>query len=217
MDTGGARPSVPRMETLTAMPARFTAGETLSYTRTVSGLPDSTHGWVLFVYLAGAAQPLAAGPFTIAADGSCTVTVDANITHNLAAGNYRWQETAKENVASYAGKIVTWDRGSVIVDLDLAQATGGSAQSFEARVLAALQAKILGRITTDAETIQIDGTTIARIPFELAERLVSKYQALVEAQNNPGALMGSVEVNFGPPGLPIVPGFPLPNQYGGRS
>ena len=206
------------MEPLIAMPASFTSGETVTYTRQCSDLPLSTYGWVLYVYIAGPNE-LAAGPFTIDATGTCVVTLTPTQTASLAGGNYRYQETAKENVGTppnYTGQILTWARGTLQVELNLATASSGSGQTFEETMLAALKAKVSGRLTVDQESIQIDGTAISRIPFELAERLITKYQVMVDLQQNPRAVIGSVEINFGPPALPYLPGMPLPSQLGGR-
>ena len=212
MDGGDAPPSLRVMYPLNAMPARFTAGTTVSYSRTILNLPSSTYGWELYVYVAGDGQ-MTAGPFAVT-NASVDVTLSATATSALTAGPYKWQERLKEK--STGTRVLQLDRGNVMVDLDLSTATAGSGQTHEARVLAALKAKVLGRITADAETIQIDGTTIARIPFELAEKLVWKYQAIVDGQNNPRAVFGTVEANWGTSPFPTFPCDPLPPSGGAQ-
>ena len=198
------------METLTAMPARFTAGTTVSYTRSIANLPDSAYGWALYVSLADAAQ-LVAGPFTVT-NASADVVIASTATAALTPGSYRWQETLKE--LSPGTRVQEVSRGNSVVDFDLSTATAGSGQTDAARTLVALKAAMLGRITADAETIVIDGTTIAHIPFELLDSLVWKYQRIVDLQNNPKAFFGTVQANWGPAPLLTLPGYPLPPMGG---
>lgn len=195
MDRGGGPGSVERMTTPTAMPASFTAGTTLSYERTLASfdLPTSAYGWRLSVYLAGPAE--ASHVDISAAGGIFTVLLPATTTVDLPAGVYRFTERAKE--IAPGTRVYDVGSGTVAVEPDLATASAGSAMSFEAQVLAALKAKLLGRLTADQETLQVEGTAISRIPFEQLEGLIAKYQSLVDAQVNPASAFGSVEITFG--------------------
>lgn len=193
MDGGAGGPSVRPMATATAMPARFSAGTTLTYERTLTDLPASAYGWTLSLYLAG---PTEARQEDIAlANGVYTVLLPASTTQDLTAGAYRWLERVKE--VAPGTRVFDVASGFVTVDPDLASATGGSGVSYEAQVLAALKAKLLDRLTADQETLQVDGTAIARIPFERLDSLIAKYEAIVEAQVSPGAVLGSIEIHFG--------------------
>jgi hypothetical protein len=177
------------------MPASFSAGTTLTYARTLDDLPTSAYGWRLCVYIAG---PNEAKHEDIAAvSGVYTVLIPASVTQDLVPGPYRWIERMKEIAPGVRVFDVPDGSGTVNVDPDLATATGGSAMSYEAQVLEALKAKLLGRLTVDQETLQVDGTVIERIPFEQLEGLIAKYQAIVDAQVSPDTLFGSVEIHFG--------------------
>jgi hypothetical protein len=181
------------MQTPTAMPASFSAGTTLTYARTLDDLPTSAYGWRLCLYIAG---PHEAKHEDIAAvSGVYTPLIPASVTQDLLPGAYRWLERVKE--IAPGTRVLDIDSGNVTVEPDLATATGGSAMTYEAQVLEALKAKFLGRLTTDQETLQVDGTLIERIPFEQLEGLIAKYQAIVDAQVSPDTLFGSVEIHFG--------------------
>lgn len=191
---GGERPAtVPPMTTLTAMPASFSAGSTLTYERTLTDLPTSSYGWKLSVFIAGASE--AKHENIVAAAGVYTVLIAASVTKDLAPGPYRYVERAIET--SPGTRVFDVGAGALVVEPDLSAASGGSALSFEAQVLAALRAKLVGRLTTDQETLQIEGTAIARIPFEKLEQLIAKYEAIVDAQQSPNSAIGSIEIRFG--------------------
>lgn len=193
MDRGGGLASVGLMQTPTAMPDSFSAGTTLTYVRTLDDLPTSAYGWRLCVYLAG---PNEARHEDIAiASGAYTVLIAATVTQDLVPGAYSWLERVKE--IAPGTRVLDVDSGTVEVKRDLATASGGSAMTYEAQVLEALKAKLLGRLTTDQETLQVDGTMIERIPFEKLEDLIAKYEAIVESQVSPNATFGSVEIHFG--------------------
>lgn len=195
MDGGERTPSVGPMTTPTAMPASFSAGTTLTYERTVPDLPSSSYGWKLSVYLAGPAE--AKHEAITLTNGVGTVLIAATATADMPAGAYRWLERITEN--SPGTRVFDVGAGSLEIGPNLATAAEGSALSYEAQVLAALQAKLLGRLGTDQETLQVEGTAIARIPFDQLERLVAKYQAIVDLQRSPNAAIGSVEITFGRP------------------
>ena len=200
-----------RMDTLFAMPARITAGTTVSYSRTVQSLPDSAYGWKLQLDIAGPGGQLTGKQFAISSM-TASVLVSASDTETLPAGDYRWQETCRENLPGT--QVFLLARGGVVVDPNLADAAGGTLVSFNASMLALLKARVQGRLTADQESVQVNGTAIVHIPFEVAERLLTKYQQLVDLETNPQSFLGSVEVNYG--ATPMLPGWPFVPPTGGR-
>ena len=193
------------MQALTAMPARFSAGSTLTYTRTLSDLPSTTSAWKLAVYLVGPARVAKTGIALV--NGVFTVLFTPTDTATLAAGAYSWLERVIED--SPGTRVLDLALGSVAITPNLAPDTLTTLLTWEAQVLVALQARLLGRTTTDQESISIDGTAIMRIPVEKLDELITKYKRIVELQNNPNAAFGSVEIHFGAPSLPTIPGYPL--------
>lgn len=193
MDRGAPAASVPRMETPTAMPASITAGTTLAYERTLSDLPATATSWKLSVFLAGPAEARQEG--IVAVDGTYAVLFAAAITTDLPAGGYRWLERIVEEAPG--ARVYDVGSGVLLIEPDPATATGGSLLTHEAKILAALKAKQLDRLSADQETLQVEGTMLARIPFEELDRLIAKYQAIVDRQESPNATFGSVEIHFG--------------------
>lgn len=204
MDRGGAAASVTRMQALTAMPASLSAGTTLSYTRTLTDLPATTTSWKLALYITGPAEAVVTG--IVGVGGVYAVNMAATVTANLPAGPYKWFERIYEAAPNI--RVLPFANGALLVELDPAQAAAGSGESWESQVLRALKDRFLGRVTIDQETIQIDGTAIAHIPMDQLEKLITKYQTIVDIQESPNAAMGSIQINFGPPSLPTLPGYP---------
>lgn len=193
MDSRGPPGSVGRMSKPTAMPASLSAGTTLEYDRTVSNPPESDYGWTLSVYIAGAGEASQTG--IVLASGVYAVSIAASATAALPPGPHQYLERLVE--IAPGTRVFDLETGPLAVTANLASARAGSALSFEARLLAAIEARLLGRATTDQETLQVEGTAIARIPFDQLERLREKYRAIVDAQEAPESTIGSIEIGFG--------------------
>lgn len=179
---------------LTAMPASFVAGTTVTYTRTLPDYPPAS--WDLKVTLAGASQVVV----TAAASGTdFVVTFEPSNTVGFTPGAYEFEERVIQKVADagHEKKEATVGKGPVSLERNLITATGAAAQSFDEKMLVAIEVKLFGRITTDQETLQIVDTVIARIPVEQLDKMHQKYANRVELQRSPNAAIGSVNINFG--------------------
>ena len=169
----------PAMQTLTEMPESFAAGTTVEYTRSLADFP-ANDGWTLKVYLRGDGTANA----TVTPSGAdYLVEFPAATTAPLAAGPYEWFEEATKS-----GKVKSAGSGSVIVTPNIAAAGAGDLLSDAEKTLAALRAKRDGRLTADQEMIQVDNMAITRIPFELLEDLITRYQKIVNAQRRGSAM-----------------------------
>jgi hypothetical protein len=167
------------MQTLTEFPESFAAGTTVKYTRSLADYP-ANDGWTLAVHLRG-----------LTVEGSADVTFGADITASLPAGAYTWLERV-----SKAGEVNDPATGEVAVTPNVAAARAGDLQTPEAKILAALIAKRDGRLTADQETVQVDSMAITRIPFELLEELIARYQRIVNNQRAGGAPLKRTLVTF---------------------
>lgn len=175
------------MQTLTEFPTSFSAGTTVKYTRSLPDYP-ANDGWTLTVALRGAGAVNA----TVSPSGAdFLVTFPATLTTGLPAGSYEWLERVTK-----AGETFDAAAGQVVVTPNVAAAGAGELMSHEERALAALIARRDGRLTADQETIQVDSMAISRIPFELLERLIDKYQRIVNAQRSGGAPLKRTLVSF---------------------
>ena len=140
------------MDALVALPDRFSAGTAVVYRRSLADYPAS-EACTLSLFLAGPA----AASFDAVADGDdFVVTLPADETAPLPAGDYLWEERA----AIADGDPVWVAGGSVTVDPDLAAATGASLQSAEEIELGAVRARILEITTSGVQSYQQGGDAV---------------------------------------------------------
>ena len=172
----------PTMQTLTEFPESFAAGTTVKYTRSLSDYP-ANDGWTLAVHLRGRTVEGSANATVAASGADYVVTFPATVTASLPAGGYTWIERVTK-----AGEVNDPATGTVDVTPNVAAATAAGLQTHAARTLAALQAKLEGRVTADQETLQVDGMAISRIEIDKLEALVRRYQAKVNAERRGGGV-----------------------------
>lgn len=175
--------------TITMMPQQFAAGTTVKYSR---GFADYTpgDGWTLAVHLAGASIITA----TVAADVSGStwnVTLTAAVTGVLKAGVYQWRELVTKSSETYVAA-----SGAVTVLPNIATAVAGDFQTFAERMLAAIEAVLVGRIPADVESYQIAGRSLTRIPVMELQELRARYQGEVAAQRKPGTFGTTIYGRF---------------------
>ena len=121
-------------------------------------------------------------PVQIAATSDATgylVTVPSATTDDFAAGRLAWRATLTRSADSAR---MTLCEGVITVAPDPAAATAGDLRSTNRRILDALEARLQGRITADAESYTIEGRSLVRMPIEQVERLVEKYRAKVAVE-----------------------------------
>jgi hypothetical protein len=183
------------MDLLTAMPASFAAGTTVSLQLTIPDYPASEYD--LTVYLAGRSRIHADIESGVVKSGDdFLVTLTAALTAPLLPGRYEWEFRVKVGATAY----LRVDAGTVLILPDIAQATDGSLQTHAERMLALVEAALEGRLTRDQESIIIDGVAITRIPHDNLRRLRILYLAEVESERNPANAIGSIHVHFNRPG-----------------
>jgi len=136
-----------RVKTLTAMPSSFAAGTTLKYTRSLTDFPANA-GWTLTLALSGAV------PLTKDADPSGTsfiLTLIPVVSATLAGGTtYRWEERVHNGSDVYSVGV-----GSVYVTPNLALVS--DLQSMDEKLLAAIDAVLVGKITDDVLQYTVEG------------------------------------------------------------
>ncbi len=177
------------MQTLTRFPESFAAGTTVKYTRSLSDYP-ANDGWTMTVHLRGDDNTANATVTPSGAD--YVVEFMSATTAGLVSGQYQWAEiVTKSGVGT-----VQADHGNVFVEPNFATAGPGGLRTHEERVLAALRAKLEGRITADQETLHVEGMLIERIPLKEIPALIDRYQAKVSAQKSGGAPLRRTLVTF---------------------
>jgi hypothetical protein len=165
--------------TLTEMPASFTAGTTVQYTRSHSEFAANA-GWSMKIHVAGggviheAATPSGA---------AFVVTLSATETANLPPGTYQWEERVTK-----AGEEFVAASGIVEVYKNIAQATEGSFLSKDEQDLVVVEAAITGRLTSDMESYSINGRTVNKIPMRELMTIRAELRRAINARKHPGTL-----------------------------
>lgn len=174
----------------TCEPDALTAGTTWRWDITLPDHPPSD-GWTLAYYLRGAGTldiTEATGRIAVV-DGHFEIRVPAADTADLAPGGYHWVAIATSGEEAD----VVREGALVVLANPITLADG---QTHNERTLAAIEAKIEGRLTTDQETVQINGRGINKIPFEKLLELRGLYTYLVLQERNPGMKAASHQVVF---------------------
>lgn len=171
---------------LSAMPAQFVAGTTVSYTRSSSEYP-ATDGWSLSVYLAG---PAALAKAATASGADYAVTLTATDTA-LAPGLYTWSEQVTK-----AGVVQEIGSGTVSVLANPALAVGASQQAWEEKTLAVVEAALSGQLTTGMASYQIAGRAVSKIPIADLRALRADLRAALARRRRGGSAMQTFGVRF---------------------
>jgi len=165
-----------------AMPAGFTAGETVLYrVRYPEHLP--TDGWSLEVGIACSGSPVTAevtkdGDYFLVhfAAGKPGPPIVAG-TYSLPPGVYTWSERVTK-----AGESYEVSRGSISVRANLFTATAGSLQSVEEKMLAVVEAKLLGTLADGMQSYVILGRQLDRIDPSKLWSIYAQLKATVAKQ-----------------------------------
>ena len=159
------------------IPAHLTAGDDWVFT-----LPALGQAWPAPDYSLSLLLVPEAGGNVIDTPGSFeggvwTVSVAATATGAMLPGAWSWAIRVQE-AASGAKQTVA--RGGIDVLPDPALSDQDTRADAE-RILAAIEARIEGRITKDADSYSIEGRSISRMPIEQLLRLRGLYQREVQA------------------------------------
>jgi hypothetical protein len=174
-------------------PEQFVAGDTVLWTKSLDDFAPSD-GWTLSYRFVGAAEEIAATAVVATANtiGGWDVAIAA-VDSDVAPGVYR--------LIGYVSNAGTGARHTVVdetvtIAANLATGTPASLQSDNENILAAIDARMSGRITADQESVAINGTQITRIPIEKLATLRGIYAARVWREQNPGRSNPSHALRF---------------------
>jgi hypothetical protein len=157
-------------------PAQITAGQTLSWTKTVPNFPATSY--TLKYALQAGNKPL----ITIVATASGStfaVAVTAAISAAFAPGVYTWTAFVEDIPDAIARTIIA--RGTISILPSPLQALGTTHCS---RMLQLIEQALEGRIPNGLESTEIDGQRIDRIPVRDLKSLRDKYRAEVMLERN---------------------------------
>ncbi|WP_116134334.1 hypothetical protein [Tropicimonas sp. IMCC34043] len=119
-----------------------------------------------------------------------SVSLPAAQTAPLAPGRYLWAAVV-ENDAT--GARITLGRGAIEVEADPMASTQDT-RSSAARILAAIEDLIAGRVNKDAESYSIEGRSLTRTPIDGLIRLEGIFRARVAAERRRAAGQSPFEI-----------------------
>jgi hypothetical protein len=167
---------------LACEPTTLTTGETAVWRRSVSDFPAS-EGWNLAYHFAGAAA------FTASAeaesDASYLVTLAAVTTESLAAGTYPWVAYATRGEGASLERYRV-DSGVLVLTANPAGADGSSQQLLAEQMVAAIEARLSGRLEVDLESYGQAGRQAQLIPYDRLAVHLGIWKAKLWRYQNPG-------------------------------
>lgn len=178
--------SVALPDRLTAMPATFTAGDTVRLRLTVADA-SAADGGTLTLALAGASTLTASG---VAAGAAWDVTLPASETAALERGTYAWRTRLVED-----GVTRTVGSGVVTITPDLATLAPGEAQSWDEKTLAIVEAALTGTITGEMRRYMIAGRQVETFSLKELIDLRNQLERRIAAQRR-GSAFGKIQVAF---------------------
>jgi len=154
------------IEVATSVPAGIFQGNTATWLQSSQDYPPSD-AWVLSYVFTSALNSFSISGGDITDDGANTFTIllPAATTAGYLAAVYSWVALVSKGVDRHAIA-----RGRWCVEPDPAAATAIEARTHAEIMVAALEALIQGRATSDQQSYTIQGTSVSRLsPAELEE------------------------------------------------
>jgi len=169
------------MNDLTAMPAQYVAGNSLTYTVTLPDYPASQY--TLTLWLAGGSTPTKLSKAASASGDSFVVHLSGGDTEGglLPAGVYVWVHRLTKS-----GVAVDVERGTVNVLPNIAVAGASAFQSDIERQLAIVEAACEGRLTEGMESFIIHGRSVTLIPMSQLWKIRGQLRAQLKRIRNGG-------------------------------
>lgn len=157
-------------------PEKFTAGDTVEWTKTIGDYPAGD-GWTLSYVLATDGNQIT---FDASAAGDdYAVTLAASTTSNYAAGTYRWQSYV---ISGSTRKTIEYGTIEILPNL-YTQSTGYDTRTTAKQILDAIDAALLKRATKDQNSMVIAGERVDNIPVHRLLQLRNFYAAQVKADD----------------------------------
>jgi hypothetical protein len=160
--------------TNTREPVAITAGDTISFTKSLSDYPAS-EGWSLKYTLRGGAEAI---EFTSTASGDDHVLlVAADITALWLPADYSLSGFAEKDDERYAIYIA-----GITVSANTESADAVEQTTHAQRMVKKLEAVMEGKAGDDILDSEVEGTVIKRMPHQDVFRLLQKYRRMRESE-----------------------------------
>lgn len=169
-------PIVPTIE-----PTSFAAGETVSWTRVAGDFPVS-EGYTLKAYFAG--PSVFTVEATVDGDGYLFEILPAT-TSGKTPGTYLWRIYAEKGEGATLERYLVAD-GTVVLDPDFTTAVAGTHTAFAETMVAAIRARMEGRLEADLESYGLAGRQAQMIPYERLHIELGIWNGKLYRAQNPG-------------------------------
>lgn len=170
------------------VPALFTAGETVKFTRTFDLFEPPA--WAYTIYFNGAAAVFNKAA-TVGSDGFDVTLMPTDLI--VPAGIYRYIERV---VNSSTGEVYTVGQGVVQIELDLSTAGPGACLTYWEQTLAIIEAALTNRLTIDQQSYQVAGRAVVKIPIKELLQIRGIAKANIWRAANPDRIGEPVYVDF---------------------
>lgn len=176
------------------IPSTATAGDTWRWR--LDGVADTASypaadGWALSVKLRG---PSALGPLAVDRTSGDVLTIAAASSAPLLPGLYTATLSASRGTGD---AIERYAVGAASVTVLPNPESAGLEVSHAAKCVALLEAKIEGRVVSDAEVYAVIGQSLTRTPMETLVKMLAHYRAIV-ARERRGGRRPALRMSFGP-------------------
>jgi len=165
-------------------PLRVTAGETLSWTRTIAAYPASV--WTGVYYFRNESNVIP--PITCTADGlDHQVSVDVATSSTWKPGNYFWTLYVEKSAAGVVTERYEIDRGEIEVAAFAGSGTPADGRSFAQMMVDQLEALMLRVSKNDATNLSLGtGTSRSKTFKTLAEveTSLARWRAIVRSERD---------------------------------
>lgn len=154
----------------TQEPSKFTAGDTVKWTKALSEYPPAT--WTLsYSFVKSGAQFTETSSAASGTDHLVTITAADSV--DFTAGIYSWQAYVTDGTDRYQVGTGTCE---VVANFETAT-TGYDARDHTKIVIDAIEAVIQGTATTDQAAMSISGRSLSRRSLEELYKMLQVYRA----------------------------------------
>jgi hypothetical protein len=148
-------------------PFEFTAGDTVTWSKTLETYPAPT--WTLHYVLVNASQKIAIDSEPDGLDHK--IALSASTTATYEAGTYGWQ-----SYVTSGGDRHTLAKGSITIKPDFVTALATDTRTHVKRTLDHLEAMIEGKASKDIQEYSVQGRMMKHIPIPELIQLYEKYK-----------------------------------------
>lgn len=169
---------------LSALPPRFDAGTTVTYTVSHSNYP-ANDGWTLKLHVAGIHKD------ATASGAAFLVTLAATDTEFVANGTYSWAE-----IVTKGTDILTADEGFVVIDPNPIMATAAQSRDPKEALLDAYEAARDALVTGKVASYQIGTRAVTYQDLAFIQRTIDRLKREIRASQFPGTFGPVVQAHF---------------------